>query len=105
MKTIENRTIYKCDFCRKTYLTKGPCGRHEKFCAKNPENAHACFHCKHLVVDRNQADDGYSEKTFTCSLLDKQMHTFKAEKIQHSCLEYTERMPLKCDKYEMESYC
>jgi hypothetical protein len=104
MNIIENRTIYKCDFCRKTYLTKGPCERHEKYCGKNPDNKHACFHCIHLAVDRNQNDDGFSEKTFNCVKLEKELHTFKAEKIKHSCLGHTERMPLVCESLEVESY-
>lgn len=94
------KTVYKCDHCSKNYLVKHACVKHEKYCGKNPENHHACLSCKHLVVDRVQNDDGFNEKTFTCSVKELQLHSFKAEKIGHSCLGYTERMPLECDKHE-----
>jgi hypothetical protein len=97
---VETRTLYRCEHCKKHYLTKHSCVTHETFCAKNPANKHACFRCEHLVVDRENSDDGYSEKTFTCSKLEKQLHSFKAEKIKHGCLGYTERMPLQCDSFK-----
>jgi hypothetical protein len=90
------RPVFKCDHCSKFYLRKHACVTHEKYCGKNPENWHACFDCKFLEVDRNNSDEGYAEKTFRCTKLEKDLHTFKAEKINHSCLGYTERMPLQC---------
>ncbi len=42
----------------------------------------------------------YPEKTFKCTKLDTDLHSFKAEKIGHSCLGYTELMPKSCDHYE-----
>jgi hypothetical protein len=102
MKASE-RTVYKCDYCGKNYLMKHACGNHEKYCGKNPDNRHACFTCNHLSVDRESVGNesgSYSEKTFTCTKLDKQLHSFKAEKIQHSCLGYTERMPLQCESFD-----
>ena len=91
------RKVFKCGHCRKHYLIAGACLRHEKFCGKNPENHHACFDCKFLEVERNKTDVGYTEKTFTCTKLEKELHSFKAEKINHGCLGHTERMPLQCD--------
>lgn len=105
--TIQERTIYRCGFCRKYYLQKHSAERHEKYCSKNPANAHACFQCIHLSVERSDSEDGgYNEKTFTCTKLEKQMHSYKAERIDHSCLGYTERMPLTCPDLttEIEEY-
>jgi hypothetical protein len=99
MKQSE-RTVFKCDHCGKNYLVKHACGTHEKFCPKNPENRHACFDCNHLSVDTNRNDDGYTEKTFTCTKMDTQLHSFKAERLKHSCLGYTERMPLTCESFQ-----
>jgi hypothetical protein len=100
MKQSE-RTVFKCDHCGKNYLVKHACGTHEKFCPKNPENKHACFNCKHLEVGRNDDHDlGFSEKTFKCSKLGTELHSFKAERIKHSCLGHTERMPLTCPDFK-----
>lgn len=99
----EQVTIYRCDFCRKYGLRKHSIERHQKYCGKNPANHHACLTCKHMVVERNDnRDGGYNEKTFHCSILDEDLHSFKAEKIQHSCLGHTQRMPLTCEHYKWE---
>lgn len=102
----KERTVYKCGYCQKWYLQKHSCEKHETYCPKNPQNKHACFDCIFLSVDRQTADDGFSEKTFTCTKKDLQLHSFKAERIEHSCLEYTERMPLECAdrKTEVDKY-
>lgn len=73
----------------------------------NPANQHKCFqYCKHLVKGKEDYDGGYDtdftpqRTTFTCALLNKQMHSFKAERrniVKHL---NTERMPLQCDSYE-----
>lgn len=101
MKASE-RTVYKCDYCGKNYLVGSACGRHETFCPKNPANRHACFDCAFLTVGMQKADDGYNEKTFHCDKLDLDLHSFKAERIGHSCLEYTGRMPLTCPDYKYQ---
>lgn len=95
MRTQE-RTIYKCDYCRKYYLMQKSCERHEIYCRKNPANMHICYHCKFLTVDRD-GDTGH--KIFHCDKFDKQMHSVVAERIGHSCLGYTERMPINCSEY------
>jgi hypothetical protein len=93
---VQERKVYKCGFCRKYYLMKHACERHEKYCAKNPVNRHKCYSCKFLEVDRSPNDEGLSVKTFYCIKLEKELHTVKAEKLNHSCLGHTERMPLIC---------
>lgn len=99
--TEQLRTIYRCAFCSKYRLSKKAMQNHEQWCGMNPSNKHACFSCSHLTVDQETNDDGFREKTFTCSLLEKQLHSYKAEKIQHSCLGYTERMPLQCESFRL----
>lgn len=102
--TQHEATVYKCGHCRKHYLMKHACERHEKYCPKNPNNWHACFSCDHLVKDKEDLDVSgvgdyrgfYRQVTFHCVKLDKYMHSFIAERIGHSCLGDTERMPLEC---------
>jgi hypothetical protein len=96
----EVRTIYRCDFCPKYGLRKHSIERHQKYCCKNPDNHHACLSCANLEIDRTTNDDGYNEKTFYCAVVDLELHSFKAEKIQHSCLGHTTRMPLKCEHFK-----
>lgn len=48
MITETNKTIYKCEHCRKVYQRKDAAERHETKCKKNPENNRACFGCKFL---------------------------------------------------------
>lgn len=49
MKTIENVTIYKCDFCKKELKRKHAMEKHEIRCNKNPVNDRPCLNgCKHL---------------------------------------------------------
>lgn len=45
---VEDRKVYKCEFCNKFYLIKHWCLQHENRCSKNPENDRACFGCIHL---------------------------------------------------------
>jgi hypothetical protein len=77
---------------------------HEVYCAKNPKNKHVCFGCDHLSVVRENNGEGFNEKTFTCNKLDKQLHSYKAEKIGHSCLSYTKRMPLECASFSQVDF-
>lgn len=50
MKTIENVTIYKCDFCKKELKRKYAMANHETQCNSNPINLRPCLNnCKHLM--------------------------------------------------------
>lgn len=102
MKT-ETLTIYSCEHCKKMYKRQHAALHHEKYCAKNPLNFHKCFSCQHLSVGQETYDGGFYDrmvvKTFTCTKLDKELHSFKAEKCNHACLGHTERMPLECDSF------
>jgi len=48
MKTIENITIYKCDFCNKELKRKYAMINHELKCNRNPQNFRPCYYCEHL---------------------------------------------------------
>lgn len=69
MKTIENVTLYKCDFCKKEYKRKHFCADHEKMCYWNPVNNRKCFEgC--LNLERKEVevyigrDDRYNEPIY-----------------------------------------
>lgn len=50
MKTIENVTLYKCDFCKKEVKRKHAMFNHELKCAGNPLNHRPCLNgCIHLI--------------------------------------------------------
>jgi hypothetical protein len=97
----EQKTIHRCGHCRKLYLVKGACERHEKRCWKNPNNQYACFDCQFLVKDRETIDGGMSHgisvRTFHCLKLDKPMHTVIAVVRRLECVDHTELMPLQCE--------
>jgi len=49
MKTIENVTIYKCDFCSKELKRKHAMEKHEQQCNCNPINLRPCLNnCQYL---------------------------------------------------------
>lgn len=122
MKTIENITIYKCDFCKKELKRKHAMVNHETQCNFNPINLRPCLNgCKHLerkpVILDIGIDDYYSgEPTtrtyngFYCSL--KEIYLLH-QKIEHknefikSEVTYDEKdneisqesMPKECNKY------
>lgn len=91
------RIVYRCDYCKKNYLQRHAAVKHEKYCSRNPINFHICFDCIFLEVGR---DDETSHKFFHCNKLNKELHTFKAERIGHDCLGHTERMPLTCVEHK-----
>ncbi len=58
---IQTREIYRCGYCRKVYLIKSACERHESKCRKNPGNYSPCMDCcGHLI----KKDFIYSFDTF-----------------------------------------
>lgn len=99
--TQQECTVYRCEHCRKLYLRRHACAWHEKHCSRNPNNQHVCYDCPHLEKEVYEAD-GLGEHryvTYTCKKLGKEMHTYVAERRKHSCLKYTERMPLSCPEH------
>ena len=101
MEIIET-TIYQCSYCRKYYIRKYYCERHEKQCSNNPNNWHKCYDCKNLKVWRelDNKPDVRGIKKFMCKITRKSMHTCKAESRGFAKHLNTIRMPLECDMYE-----
>jgi hypothetical protein len=45
MKTLQNQTIYKCEFCNKRFVTKSGAKLHEeRYCRKNYIKQESCEH-------------------------------------------------------------
>ena len=40
--------IHICDYCRKKYLVKSACEKHEKYCTYNIDNQPKCSGCQYL---------------------------------------------------------
>lgn len=105
---IQQETIFRCEFCNKPMFGKGAMVRHEKYCKRNPKNAHKCFEfCKHLQktteyeYDKDGNQIGGTE--MLCIKRNVKMYSFKYEKNIHkpaNALDGLERMPLECDLYE-----
>jgi hypothetical protein len=112
MKTIANRTIYRCEHCSKYRLTKAAAIRHELFCRHNPNNQHRCFGCQFLSVEREMIGvraDGSplvtAYQSFTCAKTGQDMYSYVAERRKMlEKLGAVERMPLACDLYEPEAF-
>ncbi len=109
MKTIENVTLYKCDFCKKELRRKHAMVNHECKCDKNPKNEKACWLCKyckkvpHVYVVEN--DEGYDQtvrsEKFHCATLEKDMYPYKAE-----YMDLPKRFPETFDgQFPMPKYC
>jgi len=123
MKTIENVTLYKCDFCKKELKRKHAMINHEIRCNNNPVNNRPCLNCCiHSELKEIQYEAGYDDyntgesvmktgTTFFCSL--------KKQLMLHPKLEYKENgkylknvyqndeeveqdwMPKECSSYEI----
>jgi len=122
MKTIENVTIYKCDFCKKELKRKHAMISHESKCDQNPINQKACHFCEHLETIEKEVEfekyhqgDGWCDfepeyknvKVFRCAKLDKLMFPFSIEKRElhkkWATYEEQEPMPNKCESFEEKS--
>ncbi|SRR5215204_754301 len=119
MKTIENVTIYKCDFCQKELKRKHAMASHENLCNQNPKNSKQCHFCQHLeeteievyIDSRHYNDDGVMTKvkSFKCNKLDKLMYPYSIEKRDlpnkyPDTFEDQEPMPNKCESFEEVNY-
>lgn len=113
MKTIPNRTIYRCDFCTTHRLSAKAAQHHERYCRSNPANKHACFGCEFLVVDRQVvgvAEDGNPlverYQSFTCAKRQLSMYSYVAERrgLVEKLGPEVVRMPLQCSDYEPEQF-
>lgn len=108
MKILPNRTIYRCEYCRKHRLSAQAARNHERSCRNNPNNKHRCFGCQNLVVTAGTAPDGRSCKQFTCQAFERRLYSYVAEKrhllYPHILGADAMRMPLKCPAYVAEVY-
>jgi len=87
--------IHFCDYCRKYYIRKHACEKHEKYCRLNPTNNHKCFTgCYYL---ERYKKEGHIT-VFNCKKKNQLMYSYIAERINHQHLYDDEfiRMPLKC---------
>ena len=111
---MESKTmlIHICEYCRKLYQREHACATHEKFCKKNPCNKHKCFEfCTHLqkveIMEMNFDHNGdatgeyISEIEFSCTKTGKDLYSYIAERKGLRVINFADRMPLKCDDYEM----
>lgn len=113
MITLTNQTIYKCEFCKKKFAKKGNAEKHEKYCGKNPKNAHQCLQgCKHLIIGTEPYKRSWTDfwgrkrseqrtrKSFRCPYhKNKRLFSYVAEKLGFSD-QLDKRMPLKCKHFK-----
>lgn len=108
MKTIENVTIYKCDFCKKELKRSHSMIEHEKTCLNNPINHRPCFGCplltkKEASVYYDNWDGSESERKVQllfCEAKNHFLYTPKNEVKQNAFDlgdEYNEPMLKECD--------
>jgi hypothetical protein len=117
MKTIENITIYKCDFCSKELKKKHAMISHEEKCDKNPKNCKHCHFCEHLSKVKKMVwfelyygkGKDKEVEVFKCDKLDKFMYPYSIEKrdlpnIYPDTFGDQEPMPNKCDSFQEQTY-
>ena len=46
---VEERKVYRCEYCNKYYIHQGHANYHEKWCIENPRFKMACFGCGYLT--------------------------------------------------------
>jgi len=108
MKTIENVTIYKCDFCKKELKRKYAMVKHEIKCFHNPVNFSPCFNCSNLekkevkyYFDTFQGESSKDLNLFHCKL--KQIFLYPATSDINNVFElgddFNEKMPKECDLF------
>jgi len=122
MKTIENVTIYKCDFCKKELKRKHAMVKHENQCNCNPLNFRACTNgCAFLEMEKvtlyfeTGCHPDYGEEfrevekeVFKCTKFDKLMYPYSIEKKDlpnnyPSTFEDQEAMPKECECFSNEA--
>lgn len=124
MKTIENITIYKCDFCKKELKRKYAMELHEKLCNNNPENHKKCLSgCNYLETeiididyetyyDHENGEQQYKTErktVFKCTKLNKLMYPYSIEKKDlpnrfPNSYDMQEPMPKECDEFNNDIY-
>lgn len=70
MKSITDKTVYKCEFCGKLSLSKGAMTIHEINCRRNPKNWTDCASCQYLKVKRHVIENTIGQRCKRCSYFD-----------------------------------
>jgi hypothetical protein len=102
--------VFYCEYCKKHYLRKHLCGKHEKQCGRNPKNWRACHSCIYLAKTKDFIYSGYGEtekvvEILHCNKLNN--HVFPT-KVEHkgNQFEFAEienlPMPKQCDHKEAD---
>lgn len=110
MKTIENITVYQCEFCKRKMYRKHAMVAHEIRCTMNPENIAKCSGCeflKEITHTYGYGDTEYerSSKAFLCTKLNKMLYPAK---VVHKGLlqkhpvtfDGQEQMPKECELFQ-----
>lgn len=110
MKT-EVKTIYTCDYCKKTYFRKHACEKHELWCNSNPKNKKACSGCVNLIKVEINVENNHPEyastflffDAFKCTVFDKLLYPTIVQRKglldrYPETFEDQEPMPTECDK-------
>lgn len=122
MKTIENVTLFRCDFCSKELKRKHAMENHENQCGRNPVNDRPCLNgCVYLEtreIEYYTGIDSYisgepeyrSGTAFYCALKDKFMlhpkleHKEGIQNLQNVYFQGEEAeqgwMPKECSEYD-----
>lgn len=107
MDVIENKPIYKCEYCSKVSLNKGAMVLHERACGKNPENHMMCSSCTNCIKETKilfiyepnpytQSEGEYQTITdFICAKDNKKMYSSKILRYRK---EIREKVLARCDK-------
>lgn len=66
MKSITDKTVYKCEFCGRLSLNKGAMTVHEINCNKNPKNWTDCSSCEYLKVEKIRVEGSESKRCCHC---------------------------------------
>lgn len=106
---IEERKVYRCEFCSKYYISKRHAEYHEKWCKKNPRNLRPCHNCKHLenVPLVVLFSDSYKEEEVTyivpyCNIKEQHFYDPRLERLnwfhQNGVDCEQEPMPIECNE-------
>ena len=108
---IEERKIYRCEFCNKYYIHKGHAKYHEKWCIKNPRFNMACFGCAHLTDKELETyfggeygDDEHIYIVPFCKKKNQFMYNPRIERLSvfktYGLNEEQTRMPKHCEYFD-----
>ncbi len=106
----KTKQVYYCDHCKKYYLRKDSCVKHELICHKNPDNNRDCWGCNHLAKEETSiyhdtyiGEQEQKVQLFKCRKLEKWVYPPKVE-MKNNWFdlgdEFNEPMPKECPDRE-----